>query len=283
MPEPQVTTEPQQPPPEVTPPPPPASPPKETAVNGDGEAGKTVTLQHSAFSKIKTEAQSKGRQAALDEINQLAVDAGFESMSAAFKAIGDLKKTQQAKPLTQQPQERPNMPQPPTLKTPKPPTVDKAAIEAQRLADERQKMRKQYRTENRARRQITREKEALEAEMALRDELYASGMRDVDFGLHLLRREMKGKSVEELTKFDLAARKAFVEGVRKDRPYLFGETVAPATTGTNGTTPAAGTPAPPSAGQPTVDNAAAQTFDATKATQAEVDAYMRKLGVSPNL
>jgi hypothetical protein len=285
----------QQPPEAVTPPAPAngasGQPTTPTAGASGGEPGKTVELRHSDFKKIKDEAKEKGRREALSDLDAAAVEAGFTSAADALRALGQLKKTPPAQPTNQQPpQEASTMTQQPPPKTPKPPTVDKAAMENAKIADERMKMRKQWRREEKVRRQVEREKANLEAEIALRGELYQMGVRDVDYALELLRREMRAVSTRvsaaggnpeaELAKFD---RKSFMDGVRKDRPYLFGETVTPATTGTNGTTPAAGTPAPPPAGQPTVDNAQEQRFDASKATPEQVRARLQKLGLDMHM
>jgi len=90
---------------------------------------------------------------------------------------------------------------------------------------------------------------------------------------------MAGKTEEELSKFD---RKAFFDGIRKDRPYLFGERVQPATTGTNGAAADGSDPKTPAAGAPVVEVAKEQRFDAMKAKPEEVQARMNKLGLNPN-
>jgi hypothetical protein len=291
MPDEQVPDPGTQQPPEAPPPAPPTTAtvtPSAQPGTPSGD-GKTVELRTSDFKKIKDEAKEKGRREALADLDAAAVQAGFSSVADAFKALGDLKKQPPAQPPTPKPEEITTMSQPPAQK-PKPPTVDKAAQENARVADERMKMRKQWRREEKARRAVEKEKQALEAEMGLRGELYQMGVRDVEFGLHLLRQEMRsivakasaggGNPEAELGKFD---RKAFMDSVRKDRPYLFGETVVPATTGTNGTSPAAGTPAPPPAGQPTVTHAQEQRFDGAKATPEQFRAKLHSLGLDPNI
>jgi hypothetical protein len=276
MPEPETTPK----PPEATPPPPPtppAAPPDNAGGSGDG--GKTVQLQHADFKRIKDEAESKGRQRALAELETIAQAAGFESAAAAFQAMSDLKKQQAARPINPQPPEN-------VMATPKPPkpnkpvTVDKAAQEAARRASLADEERQRWKSDRKARRRLERDVEAKDTEIQLRGQIYGFGVtgRNVDYVLHQLRLDMRGKSVEELAKYDP---KAFVETLRKDQPYLFGETVQPATTGTNGTTPETGTPATPPAGQPTVDAAAQMQFDARSAKPEAVSEFMKKLGLDP--
>lgn len=280
MPEPATeTTPPQEAPPLPPPPAPPVIAAPAQAATGD-EGGKTVELKTSDIGKIKNEARDKGRREALSELEQHAVSAGFASLSDAFKAIGDLNKKSQAQP-PKPPQENAMATTTPPPKKKPPVTVDRAAQEAARVADVDQKRKDQWRNDRKARRRLEREVEAKDAEIALRGQIYSHGVvgKNVDYMLHQLRLDMRGKSVEELAKYDV---KAFIENFRKDQPYLFGETVQPATTGTNGATPETGTPPPPAPGAPTVDNAINMQFDARTAKPEQVQEYMKKLGIDPS-
>lgn len=160
-------------------------------------------------------------------------------------------------------------------KTPDP----KAEMEALRLNDERSKMRKQWRVEERRRRELQSQLDAKEAEMALREELYRAGVQDTDYALRLLTRQLEGKSEEEIGAFNRAD---FYAELRKEKPYLFGETVAPATTGTNGTKADGSAPVVPAPGGAAVDQAQRDQFDARKAKPQEISDRLRALGLNPH-
>lgn len=161
----------------------------------------------------------------------------------------------------------------------KTPDKTKAAVESTRVAEERVKMRKQWKREERQRRELQRQLDAKEAEMQLHHEMFGFGIKDVDYAHRLLVRELAGKSEEEIAAFN---RTAFYEGLRKDKPYLFGEVTAPATTGTTDAAKANGqVPTPPPAGQPTTQAAQQQQFDARTATPAQVQERLKSLGLNP--
>lgn len=242
-----------------------------------GEGEKVVQLKHGDFKKIKDEARSKGRSDALTELDTAAKEQGFESWSDALKALADLKKNppQQAKTTTTPPQET-TMPKQPDKK---PTTPDKAEREANRLAEERSKMRKDLKVSERKRRDLQRQLDAKEAEKDLVLEMSQLGVQDVDYGMRLLARALEGKSVEEIAKFD---RKAFFEKVRQEKPYLFGEKVVPATTGTNGTNTDGSNPNAQTPKETVVKETEKKQFDATKAKPEEVQARLRELGLNPH-
>jgi hypothetical protein len=99
-----------------------------------------------------------------------------------------------------------------------------------------------------------------------------NGVTDVDFGTYLLDQYVSGKSPEELEKFD---EKKWFEELRTSRPYLFGEVVRPATTGTGPGNP----PAPrPSAALSTA--ATANGVDVKKMNPVQFRDYLAKKGLS---
>jgi hypothetical protein len=254
--------------------PPVIAPVGEEPSNGDG---KVLQVKHSDFKRIKEEARERGRREATAELESLALVAGYDSLEEFVKAQ---KKppAPQAPVQSIQPVEVPAMPKKPDPKPAAKPTA--AASENARLADERTKMRKQWRREEKLRRDVQRQLDAKEAEMALREEMYRLGVTDVDYGLRLLTRELAGKSEEEIAAFD---RTKFFEGVRKERPYLFGERVQPATTGTNGAKPDGSDPKVPPAGAPAVEAAKTNQFDARTAKPEDVQARLKSLGLNPHM
>lgn len=243
----------------------------------ESQEEKVQQVKHSDFKRIKDEARTKGRREAITELDQAARAAGFTSYADALKALAEFKKSPPAKPAMIQPQ-----PQGTQTMSTKPKTdtqADQQRIEALKASEERAIMRKQWRTEERRRRELQDQLDAKEAEMSLREELYRAGVHDVDYALRLLTRQLEGKTEEEIGAFD---RSAFYTGLRKEKPYLFGETVSPATTGTNGVRPDGSAPAAPPPGGAAVDQAQANQFDARKAKPQEISDRLRALGLNPH-
>ncbi len=255
---------------------------------GQGEGGYTQ-VKHSDFKRIKEEQREKGRQLAIADLDSKARAAGFESHDDALKALAALKQ----KPTVQQPVNRPNQSQGAHAMPTKPSKnedVDQLRAEKIRAEDDRKTQRKQWRQANRQRQELEQQLAAKDAEMGLREECYRAGVKDVDYVIRLLTRELTGKTAEEINTFD---RTKFYEATRKDKPYLFGETVVAATTGTggeaakkdgpSGVTAAAGASGGPSPGAGAVQAADEKKFDARKATPQEVSDRLRTLGLNPHL
>ncbi len=222
-------------------------------------------VRHSDFKRIKDESRARGRREALDELDITARAAGFASHEDALRALAELKKS----------------PPRPAVTTAPPPVLRKEAMRAQ---DDKLTMRKQWRVEERRRRDLQAALDAKDAEMGLREELYRAGVKDVDYTLRLLTRQLEGKTQEEIAKFD---RNAFYTTLRTDKPYLFGETVVPANTGTDASTKTTGqpgaAPATPAPGSVAVTEADKTKFDARTAKPEEVQARLRSLGLNPHL
>lgn len=237
-----------------------------------GDKPKVIEVPHGDFKKIKDEARSKGRTDALSELDAVAKEAGFASMADALKSL--------KKPANETTPPAATLEVTPAMPKPIQPSKDEARLRATEAknAEEKVRMRKQWRSEQRGRRDLQRQLDAKDAEMELREEMYTFGVKDVDYGLRLLTRELQGKSEEEIGKFD---RKAFFDGIRVAKPYLFGETVAPATTGT-GAGGGEGAPGTPPAGDPAAQKAAGSQFDARTAKPEDVQKRLQALGLNPH-
>ncbi len=242
-------------------------------------------VRHSDFKRIKDESRARGRREALDELDITARAAGFASHEDALRALAELKKSPPRPAVTTAPPPK----EPSAMPNPKPPVAkpnDEAVLrkEAMRAQDDKLKMRKQWRVEERRRRDLQAALDAKDAEMGLREELYRAGVKDVDYTLRLLTRQLEGKTQEEIAKFD---RNAFYTTLRTDKPYLFGETVVPANTGTDASTKTTGqpgaAPATPAPGSVAVTEADKTKFDARTAKPEEVQARLRSLGLNPHL
>jgi hypothetical protein len=240
------------------------------------QQGKNVILPSSALARIKGEQREKGKREAFALVEEKIKAAGFTSLDDAFSLLGQLKKGQLHQQPSQQPARKPDAKQPPVEGTQHLDEEGRVKNRAQyerereRWNKERSAFQRKAAESDRRTREIRRKLEAKEAEIALHDAAYAVGIKDVDYAQRLLTRHVAGLDEKALKSFD---ERAFFEGLREARPYLFGEIVRPATTGT-------GAGAPPSRQPGTVakDAAASKQIDATKMTREEYAEHIRKLG-----
>lgn len=119
-----------------------------------------------------------------------------------------------------------------------------------------------------------RELERTQVEIQLRGAAARAGVKDVDYAIHLLRREIEGKNPEQLKGFDETK---WFSSLRETTPLIFGETVRPATTGT-------GITGHPPAPRPThitgQDPTSAAIVDANKLDQSGFQKLLRKMGLN---
>ena len=131
-----------------------------------------------------------------------------------------------------------------------PRTISRLTAENQRLLDERRRLNRTRAQEEKRRKAVERERDGLRAEYDLRLAAVTAGVKDVDYAVHLLRQRLKGKTKEELEKFDEGA--FFSTELRKSHPYLYDAKDVPADTGANPAELAGkggdGAPPPPKAG-----------------------------------
>jgi len=243
-----------------------------------GGEPQTMQVPTSAMKRIKDEQYAKGRQEAL---RALAEGAGYGSADELTRALAGLRK--------------------PAAPTPAPRQAAPAAdpnddVSQQELIQSKQERRAQGRFE-RMLEKTTRERDnyaqrykqteaqmkALQtkldekdAEVSLRQTAVEVGLKDVDYGLRLFFRELENMDEAKLETF---SERAFFEGLRATKPYLFGETVRPATTGT-GTGGAATAPKP---GAVSTTAAQGAQVDVRKMNPKEYEEHMRKRGLNAHM
>jgi hypothetical protein len=128
---------------------------------------------------------------------------------------------------------------------------------------------------------LRRQIDAKDTELHLREAARTAGIEDIDIALSIYERAVQNLTEEQLKTFDEVT---FFKGQKKDRPYLFKADLVvpvvpitvPLTTGPGADNPPA--PAPGPAAQAQAD---AGRFDARKATQAQLNARLKQLGVTP--
>lgn len=154
-----------------------------------------------------------------------------------------------------------------------------AAADQQEMAKRLAEMERKAKRGERTAKQLEVEKQRLEAEMDLRDvarDAGIVGIKNVKYALHLLREDLAGKTSEELAAFDEVK---FFAGLKAEYPQMFGVREAPADTGNSGEN----RPPAPKATDAAKDAAAKGKIDYRTAPAAEVDAYIRRLGINPNV
>ena len=218
-----------------------------------GKDGRIQVLSTSAFKRLKTEAREKGKKEALSEF---AKQAGFTNVDDLQKALTGLKNPAPAAAETK-PQNAP--------------TDNKWEREKGVMQRQVEDLNRRLKTESDNRKELQRQIDAKEAEMELREKALLVGIRDPEYAIRLITRDLEGKSDDELSKFDETK---FFEGLREKHPYLFGETVKPATTGTG-----AGAPAAPKPGDASVASAQNGKVDATKMKPDEFREFLRRKGL----
>lgn len=264
-------------------------PPQATTVGG----GKNVVMPTHVLGKLKSEARDRGKREALAEMESQAKGAGFASMQDMFSTVAALKQGGAARngqqgrqsgqsghdrtveAAAEQPHREPN--DRPNDRGRGGGSKEQRRYEVQldRERKAREAERRARISESRARKAADARTDALEAEMALREQAIMVGVRDVDYAVTLLQRSIEGKTAEELKGFDEAK---FFGELREKQPYLFGEVVRPVNSGTGGRAPA--TPKP---GEVAANAAADAQIDARKMNSKQFDEHMAKRGLSLNI
>lgn len=235
--------------------------------------GKNVVLPSAALGKLKAEQRERGAREVMNSLEAKFKAAGFSNLDEALAAAAAARSGSGK----QNTQTAPRKAAAPTTEA-SAPTGDQQLgkserKQVERLQREREQFAKRYAQEQAQRRRLQRTLEATEAEMALRETAASKGVRDVKYALHLLRTELEGKSEAELSEFDEGK---FFDNLRSSQPYLFGETVVPATTGTGvGSAPAA-----PKAGTVQAAQGQAGVKDARQLSSDEFQKLLRSRGLN---
>jgi hypothetical protein len=256
--------------------------PEDVAPQGPGAR---VTSDRT-LSAIKKEHREKGRHDALQE---MAKAAGYDDVEDFRRSLPHLKKTTSQKQDVQK-QKQSQRPERQT-RDPGPAPAgmsrrERAAWDGERakINAELERAKKDAAVADRKLRQAKRDLQQTQVDMALREAAVLAGVRDVDFAVHQFNRYVDERNSQDPDwadkekasgkDFDLVG---WFGGLRKERPYLFGETVVPATTGNGGQKP----PAPRPQDAQTAAGMAGQ-YDATKASREDNEARLRKLGINPH-
>jgi len=241
--------------------------------------GKNVMLPQQAFAKLKEEQRQRGKREAISELDDKFKAAGFASLEDAIAALAETRKAVSAKTETA-PKPAPKAVEPAPVAdeevqiTAQPKDAGQADKQMQQLLREREKLAKQFAAEQAQRRKLQRQLEAKEAEFALRETAVGKGVKDVDYAVRLVQRELTGKNEQQMAAFDEAK---FFDGLRQTHPYLFGEMVVPATTGTG----VGAAPSAPTAASVQVAQGAAGKFDARAASREDFYKALRARGLTP--
>jgi hypothetical protein len=153
---------------------------------------------------------------------------------------------------------------------------DAVAAEALRIAKEMERARKEAEKASREARRYRQELEEYQAQAEMKEVLLRAGVRDeVDYALTLMRKDIQTK-LETDPELASYSTDEFLKTLRQTKPFLFGESRLPATTGTGGEGPQARPAAP---GQAASTIAQTEQFDARKASTEQIKARLAQLGV----
>jgi len=239
--------------------------------------GKNVILPQHAIGKLKEEHRQRGKREAMTELEAKFKAAGFSSLDDALAAMAAARNPPPAKAA--QPAKQVKAPvveemdedvQATTAAQPS--SGADYTKQLQRLQRERERLAKQFATEQAQRRKLQRTLEAKEAEFAIRETAVGKGVKDVDYAVRLIQRELEGKDERALAAFDEGK---FFDTLRSTHPYLFGETVVPANTGTG----VGAAPAAPKAGTVQAAQGAAGKVDVRTMKPDEYRNYLRMRGL----
>lgn len=239
--------------------------------------GDVKVLSKGAYKRLKDEAHEKGRKTATMALEEKFRTAGFESMDDALILLNTLKSKSQSQPF-QDPPSQPQMGQPQAAQPwqqPSQAAAQAAAQEREKFVKEQEQLLRRLKTEEKARRELQRQVDEKETEIHFRTVAVEAGVKNVRGALYFLREALESKDEAELKAFD--ERKFFTE-LRDHQPYLFGEVMRPATTGTGTVSPGA-----PRSGQVQSQTAQNGMFDARKASREEYAARMAKYGLNPDV
>ena len=198
---------------------------------------KVISLPTASFARIKSEAVNRGRRLAEQESDKRAVALGYQNsadMLTQLERRAARAKSQPVEPaldLADDDAEQPsqNRQKNDLAQQAHARAVVKLEREKLQLLEDRKRLGKMRTLEIKRNRKLQRQLDANEAESQLRLAAARAGVQDVDYALHLVRRNMSGKAAAELEKFDENA--YFSSELRKSHPYLYGVDVQPAHTG----------------------------------------------------
>jgi hypothetical protein len=231
--------------------------------------GKNVVLPSATLGKLKAEQRERGAREAIGQLEAKFKAAGFGSIDDAIAAMAAARNGAQNTQHKAPAAKREAAPADTTEQS----VGKNDRKQMERIAREREQFAKRYAQEQAQRRKLQRQLEAREAEMALREAAAGKGVRDIDYSLRLLQRELEGKDEQSLATFDEGV---FFDGLRKSHPYLFGEITVAATTGTG----VGNAPTAPKAGTVAQAQGAAGKSDARSLSSDEFQKLLRARGLN---
>lgn len=280
---------PQPPPPpqgqQAQPPVPPQQPPPPAQDTDEDKQykrqGRNRIIPEDAFKRIKQDAEARGARRAQEA---LAKEMGYASVEAMKAAQQERQRGNGHNRDEGAPDEREDHRQQPPKNGQGQPgqqtrsdrrDAQKWERERERLVREKDTLARRMAQEARARKALQADLDAKDAEMSLRETAAMSGVKDIDYAVRLLKRHIDGLDDKTLDAFDEAK---WFEGLRGEKPYLFGEVERKANSGTG-----AGQPPPPKPGAAADNQRQGDKIDARKMSKEEYAEHLRKRGLSTDM
>lgn len=240
-------------------------------------------MPSNAVAEIRRTASDKARKAELKRLDTEAQAAGFESHAAAFEAAKQFKRSGGSRRSQVQTgpkkswRERRAEAQATPARGESARNKRRYEAEITRLKEEKRKTNRARARSDRRSKELTRKLDAQAAETSLRIAAARSGVKDVDYALHVLKQELQSKSPEELAAFN--ENNWFKDNLKTSHPYLYETRTTPATTGTTDDIVDGGDTPPPPPGEAPGGGASAPV-DAKKMSREEYAEYLAGKGLA---
>lgn len=274
--------------------PPQAPPAHQQAAPQAPRARPVVPITADRFAEMRKEERAKGQNQLRATLDSEAKALGYESHAKMIEAI-KTRPNQQRAPMSTQPKPNANGKSKSQIRRERRQRRNQAQPnnDVETLRADNQRLTKQLNAETRKRRAAETARQQAEADAQLRESAARAGLVDIEYALHLIKRDPKVAQMtnEQRVAFDETK---YFNDLRATHPTLFGIEQAPAQTAP-APAPAAGPkPAPlpglapngpgtetaPKAGdQP--PNGSSASVDARELTDAEYKKRLRSLGINP--
>ena len=224
-----------------------------------------LSIPQNALGKLKQEQRERGKREALSEMEARFKAGGFTSLD---EAIAQLAALRAPPPAPAAPQKTQTTSQPQFDRQ-----NDQALLESRKqmeaLAKERERLARELAREQAAKRVLESGNLALQGEALLNVAAVRHGAKDSEYAVELCRRHLATLDDADYETFD---EDAFFADLRKEKPYLFGETVVFANTGVG----VGDAPVAPNAGTVTEAHGQSGRVDARKLTSTEFQKLLRE-------
>lgn len=264
--------------------------PVEPESDSSPEEPKQISMPTATVARLKREAGQKANAKLLKQLGFKSVEDLNAALTAKRKGKPKAPRSRGARPAPHRPAKPVSLPEDTStmniepeaaLTAESPRQINRITKERDRLIDEKRRLNRARAHEEKRRKLVERERDSLSAEHKLRIAAVQAGVKDVDYAITLLRRQLEGKSEEEYELFDENA--FFAKELRKSHPYLYQTHEAPADTGAEtreGNRDQSAAAPTPASKINNPDAGTHQPIDPTKMTTEQYQNTLKRLGLT---